>query len=182
MTPLGEGYVPTVDDHAGRDPVDVALTLLAEQGFDATSTAQIAEATGIPAEDVVPTLGTKDAIVLAVARDMLVAAIEALADVDNQTPIVEALMATHSKVVADILAGTGPVTLGRMRAMSKAITSSPDLQELVAAQRVDMLTPVLAERLGVAPTDNRVSHGLNVWSAVLAGTYLDVLDRYGRFD
>ena len=48
------------------------LTLLAEQEFDATSMAQIAEATGIPAEDVVPTLGTKDAIVLAVAKAMLV--------------------------------------------------------------------------------------------------------------
>jgi AcrR family transcriptional regulator len=171
-----------VDDHAGRDPVDVALTLLAEQGFDATSMAQIADATGIPAEDVVPTLGTKDAIVLAVAKDMLVAVVDALADVDTQTPIVEALMAAHSRVVADILAGTGPVTLGRMRAMSKVITSSRDLQKLVTAQRVDMLSAVLADRLGTSPTDNRVSQGLNLWSAVLAATYMDVLNRYGRFD
>jgi AcrR family transcriptional regulator len=171
-----------VNDHGGRDPVDVALTLLAEQGFDATSIAQIADATGIPAEDVVPTLGTKDGIVLAVAKDMLVAVIDALADVDAQAPIVEALMAAHSRVVADIFAGTGPVSFGRMRAMSKAITSSRDLQKLVAAQRVDMLGAVLADRLGTSPTDDRVSQGLNLWSAVLAATYMDVLDRYGRFD
>jgi len=69
-----------------------------------------------------------------------------------------------------------------MRAMSKAITSSHDLQELVSAQRVGVLTDVLADRLGTSPTDNRVSHGLNLWSAVLAGTYMDVLDRFGRFD
>ena len=169
-------------DHAGRDPIDVALTLLAEQGFDATSMAQIADATGIPPADVVATIGSKDAIVLDVARAMLVAVVEALADVDTQTPVVEALMAAHSRVVADILAGDGPVTPGRMRAMSKAITSSHDLQELVAAQRVGVLTDVLADRLGTSPTDNRVSHGLNLWSAVLAGTYMDVLDRFGRFD
>ena len=169
-------------DHGGRDPVDVALALLAEQGFDTTSMAQIADATGIPAQDVVRILGTKDAIVLAVARDMLVAVVQALADIDTSMPVVEALMAAHSRVVADILAGTGPVTLGRMRSMSKAITSSSELQELVAAQRVDMLTVVLADRLGASPTDNRVSQGLNLWSAVLAGTYMDVLDRYGRFD
>ena len=178
----GEWYVPAVDDRGGRDPVDVALALLAHQGFDATSTAQIADATGIPVEDVVPTLGTKEAIVLAVARDMLGAVIEALADVDAQTPVIEALMAAHSKVVAEILGGTGAVTIERMRAMSKAITSSADLQQLVEIQRLDMLTGVMAERLGVPPTDRRVANGLNLWSAVMAGTYLDVLDKYGRFD
>ena len=56
--------------------MDVALALLAEQGFDATSMAEIAEATGIPADDVIHPLGTKDSIVLTVARDMLVAVVD----------------------------------------------------------------------------------------------------------
>src|ERR1044072_4050230 len=46
-------YVPTMDDGAGRDAVDAAMRLMAEQGFDATSMAQIADATGIPADEVV---------------------------------------------------------------------------------------------------------------------------------
>jgi AcrR family transcriptional regulator len=171
-----------VDDHAGRNAVDVALALLAERGFDATSMAQIAEATGIPADDVVGTLGTKDAIVLTVARDMLAAVVEALADVDTQTPIIEALMAAHSTVIADIIAGTGPVTLERMRSMSKTVTSSRDLQKLVAAQRRDLLSDVLADRFKTSTTDDRVQQGLRLWSAVLAATYLDVLDRDGHFD
>ena len=178
----GECYVPTVDDHAGGDPVDVALALLAEQGFDATSMAEIAEATGIPADDVVHTLGTKDSIVLTVARGMLVAVVDALAESDPQTPLVDALMAAHSAVVADIIAGTGPVPAERMRKMGKAITSSPDLQKKVAAQRSEMLSGVLAKRSGTSTTDDRVRQGLKLWSAVLAATYLDVLDKHGRFD
>jgi hypothetical protein len=69
-----------------------------------------------------------------------------------------------------------------MRRMGKAITSSPDLQKKVAAQRVEMLTGVLADRFGAPTTDRRVQSGLKLWSAVLAATYLDVLDRHGRFD
>lgn len=171
-----------MDDHAGRDPVDVALALLAEQGFDATSMAEIAEATGIPADDVIHTLGTKDSIVLTVARDMLVAVVDALAESDPQTPLVDALMAAHSAVVADIIAGTGPVPAERMRKMGKAITSSPDLQKKVAAQRSEMLSGLLAKRSGTSTTDDRVQQGLKLWSAVLAATYLDVLDKHGRFD
>jgi hypothetical protein len=60
--------------------------------------AQIAEATGIAAEDVARTIGTKDAIVLNVAGAMLTDVVKALADVDPQTPVVEALLAAHSSV------------------------------------------------------------------------------------
>jgi AcrR family transcriptional regulator len=162
--------------------VDVALFLLAERGFDATSMAQIAEATGIPADDVARTIGTKETIVLKVAEDMLGSVVTALADIDPQTPLVEALMSAHSTVLGDIIADTGPVKLERMKRMGKAITSSPDLQKKVAAQRIEMLTGVLANRFGAPATDQRVQSGLKLWSAVLAATYLDVLDRHGRFD
>jgi AcrR family transcriptional regulator len=171
-----------VDDQAGQDAVDVALALLAEQGFDATSMAQIAEATGIPADEVVRTLGTKETIILKIAEDMLGSVVKALADIDPDVPLVDALMTAHSVVVADIVADTGPVHPERMRGMGKAITSSPDLQKKVAAQRVDMLTGVLADRFGASTTDQRVQSGLKLWSAVLAATYLDVLDKHGRFD
>jgi hypothetical protein len=43
--------------------VGTALTVLAKHGFDATSMEQIAEATGIPSEEIVATIGTKDAVV-----------------------------------------------------------------------------------------------------------------------
>ncbi|RDH79681.1 TetR/AcrR family transcriptional regulator [Mycolicibacterium moriokaense] len=164
------------------DPVDVALALLADQGFDCTSTAQIAAATGIAAEDVERTIGTKEAIVLRAAEDMLGSVVDALAAIDPQTPLVEALMTAHSEVLSDIIAGTGPITLERMRRMGKAITSSVALQKQVGAQRVEMLTAVLAERFAAPPGDQRVQQGLKLWSAVLAATYLDVLDKHGRFD
>ena len=171
-----------MDDDADQKSVDIALSLLAEQGFDATSMVQIAEATGISPEDVVRVLGPKDAIVLNVAEAMLVAVVSALTDVDAETPIVEALMTAHSRVVADIIAGTGPVMSERMRCMSKAITSSADLQKKVAAQRTKILSIVLAEHYGTTTQDRRVTRGLKLWSAVLAATYMDVLDKQGRFD
>ena len=171
-----------MDDEAGRDAVDVALALLAEQGFDATSMAQIAAATGIPADEVEDVLGTKDAIVLTVAEDMLGSVIKALGEIDSQTPLVEALMTAHSSVLGDIINGTGPVKLERMRRMGKAITSSPGLQKKVGAQRVEILTTVLADRFEASRDDTRVQQGLKLWSAVLAATYLDVLDKHGRFD
>jgi AcrR family transcriptional regulator len=171
-----------VGDRAGEDPIDVALTLLAQQGFDATSMEQIAAATGIPADDVVRTIGTKDAIVLNVAAAMLTDVVKALADVDAQTPVVEALLAAHSSVLSDIVAGTGPVTLERMKNMSRTITTSPELQKKVAAQRIEMLSDVLADHFGTSFSDRGVQQGLKVWSAVLAATYMDVLDKQGRFD
>jgi AcrR family transcriptional regulator len=171
-----------VGDQARQDAIDAALFLLAERGFDATSMVQIAEAAGIPADDVVRTIGTKETIVLKVAEDMLGSVVKALADIDPQTPLVEALMSAHSAVLGDIIADAGPVKLERMKRMGKAITSSPDLQKKVAAQRVDMLTGVLSDRFGAPATDKRVQSGLKLWSAVLAATYLDVLDRHGRFD
>ena len=39
------------------------------------------------------------------------------------------------RLIADIIDGTGPVTLERMRRMGKTITSSHDLQKKVGAQR-----------------------------------------------
>jgi AcrR family transcriptional regulator len=171
-----------MDDEAGREAVDVALALLAERGFDATSMAQIAAATGIPADEVEHAIGTKDEIVLTVAEEMLGSVVKALSEIDAQTPLVEALMTAHSSLLADIINETGPVSLERMRRMGKAITSSPDLQKKVGAQRVEMLTTVLADRFEAPPSDTRVQQGLKLWSAVLAATYLDVLDKHGRFD
>lgn len=45
-----------------------------------------------------------------------------------------------------------------------------------------MLTAVLADRFGTSAADQRVQQGLKLSSAVLAATYLDVLDKHGRFD
>jgi AcrR family transcriptional regulator len=171
-----------MDDQTGREAVDVALTLLADQGFDSTSMSHIAEATGIPVDEVVASLGSKDQIVLTVAEEMLGSVVKALGEIDARTPLVEALMTAHSAVLSDIINGVGPVSLERMRRMGKTITSSTDLQKKVGAQRVEMLTGVLADRFDTSPSDSRVQQGLKLWSAVLAATYLDVLDKHGRFD
>jgi AcrR family transcriptional regulator len=171
-----------VDDRALRAPADVALTLLAQKGFDSTSMAEIAEVTGIAEDDVVDAIGTKDALVLDPARDMLVSVVDELGRLDPKTPVVEALLSAHFRVLNDILDDVGPIPLDRMRKMGKAIISSAELQKKVAAQRVDMLAGVLTDHFDVPVGNREVQRGLRLWSAVLAATYLDVLDKQGRFD
>jgi AcrR family transcriptional regulator len=171
-----------VDDQVLRAPADVALTLLARKGFDTTSMAEIAEVTGIPEDDVVDAIGTKDALVLDPARDMLVSVVDELGRLDPKTPVVEALLSAHFTVLNDILDDVGPIPLERMRKMGKAIISSAELQKKVSAQRVDMLAGVLADHFETPVGDREVQRGLRLWSAVLAATYLDVLDKQGRFD
>ena len=126
---MAKCYVPTASHHAGRSAADVALALLAKQGFDATSTEQIAQAIWMPAADVVAAIGTKDAVVLNVARNMLADVIRRLSALDPQTPVVEALLAAHAAVLNDVLDGSGPITFEQLRHMGKTITSSPDLQK-----------------------------------------------------
>jgi AcrR family transcriptional regulator len=171
-----------VHDHARGKVVGTALTVLAKHGFDATSMEQIAEATGIPSEEIVATIGTKDAVVLNVARDMLADVVRVLTEFDPQKPVVEALLKAHASVLNDVIDGTGPITLEDMRHMGKAVASSPDLQKKVSAQRTDMLSDVLADHFATSMSDRQVQQGLKLWSAVLAATYLDVLDKQGRFD
>jgi hypothetical protein len=47
--------------------------------------------------------------------------VKALADVDPHTPVVEALLAAHSSVLSDVIDGTGPVTLQRMKSGFSAV-------------------------------------------------------------
>ena len=107
----------------------------------------------MPAADVVAAIGTKDAVVLNVARNMLADVIRRLSALDPQTPVVEALLAAHAAVLNDVLDGSGPITFEQLRHMGKTITSSPDLQKKVSAQRGKMLA--------------EVQRGLKLWSAVL---------------
>jgi AcrR family transcriptional regulator len=160
----------------------MALTVLAKQGFDATSMDQIAEATGIPSREIVATIGTKDAIVLNVARAMLADVVSVLSEIDPRMPVVEALLDAHKSVLDDVIDGTGPVALEDMRRMGKAVSSSPGLQKKISAQRTEMLTAVLADHFATSISARHVQQGLKLWSAVLAATYLDVLDKQGRFD
>ncbi|MDQ1731949.1 MAG: hypothetical protein QOK10_2108 [Pseudonocardiales bacterium] len=143
---------------------------------------QIAEATGMAAADVVAAIGTKEAVVLNVARSMLADVISRLCALDPQTPVVEALLAAHAAVLNDVIDGSGPITFEQLRHMGKTIISSTDLQKKVSAQRGEMLAGVLADHFGTTTADREVQRGLKLWSAVLAATYLDVLDKQGRFD
>jgi AcrR family transcriptional regulator len=171
-----------VNDRVGHAPAEVALALLAQKGFDATSMAQIAAATGIPVDGVADAIGTKDALVLDPARDMLVSVVDELGRLDPKTPVVEALLSAHFAVLNDIIDDVGPIPLERMRKMGKAIISSAELQKKVSAQRVEMLADVLEHHFDTSIEDREVQRGLRLWSAVLAATYLDVLDKQGRFD
>ncbi|WP_156662860.1 hypothetical protein [Mycobacterium sp. 1274761.0] len=123
----------------------------------------------------------QDSAALAISREMLAAAVQQLADIDVQKPVLESLLDAHMAVIRDIGAGMGTVTFEEMKFMGKAIWSSTELQQRIAAQRAEILSPVLADRLGTSKTDRRVQYVIKLWSAVLAATYFGVLDRRGNY-
>jgi AcrR family transcriptional regulator len=171
-----------VDDDRDEELVDIALRLMAEQGFDVTSVTQIAAAAGVSPESVAGRFETADAIVLAVVDDMLAAVVDALADIEPGQPAGDALLAPHSQMLENIVGGAGPITQERLQSMGAVVMASPDLQTTVTARRLGVLSEALAEYLGVRPDDEQVAHKLKLWSAVVAGTYVAALDRRGRFD
>ncbi|MFZ0835502.1 MAG: TetR/AcrR family transcriptional regulator [Mycobacterium sp.] len=75
-----------MDDDRDEELVDIALRLMAQQGFDVTSVTQIAAAAGVSPQSVAGRFGTADAIVLAVVNDMLAAVVGALGDIEPGQP------------------------------------------------------------------------------------------------
>ena len=85
-------------------------------------------------------------------------------------------------MLEDIIAGAGPITQERLQLMGTLVMTSPHLQTKATDRRMRVLSAALADYLGVRPDDEQVRHELELWSAVVAGTYVAALDKRGRFD
>ena len=158
--------------------IDVALDLCTRQGYEATTIDQIPAAGGVTSHAVARYFATKDAIILSIVDDIVVAVATELARIPPQTSPTEALLDANIAVIADIANGAGVITRDRMHALAHILTASPELQKKASALGKQVLSVALAERMEVGPEDSRVRRAVTIRAAVIAAAYN--LDRGGR--
>jgi AcrR family transcriptional regulator len=152
------------EKHDREKNIDVALDLCKRQGYEATTIDQIAAAVGVTSHAVGRYFATKDAIILSIVDDVVVAVATELARIPPQTSPpdsllaanTEALLAANTAVICDIANGAGVITRERMQALAHILTASLDLREKASALGKEVLSVALAERMGVGPEDSRV--------------------------
>jgi AcrR family transcriptional regulator len=172
--------------HDREKLIDVALDLCIRQGYEATTIDQIAAAVGVTSHAVGRYFATKDAIILSIVDDIVVAVATELAQIPPQTSPPEALLAANTEallaantaVISDIANGGGVITRERMQALAHILTASLDLRKKASALGKQVLSAALAERMGVGPEDSRVRLAVTVRAAVIAAAYN--FDRGGR--
>src|SRR6478609_8108019 len=177
LRPLATVWV-VGEKHDREKLIDVALDLCIRQGHEATTIDQIAAAVGVTAHAVGRYFATKDAIILSIVDDMVVAVATELAQIPPQTSPPEALLAATTAVISDIANGAGVITRERMQALAHILTASLDLREKASALGKQVLSVPLAERMGVGPEDPRVRQAVTIRAAVIAAAYN--FDRGGR--
>jgi len=135
------------EKHDGEKLIDVALDLCIRQGYEATTIDQIAAAVGVTSHAVGGYFATKDAIILSIVEDIVVAAATELAQIPPQTSPPEALLAANTAVISDIANGAGVITRERMQALAYILTASMDLRKEASALGKQVLSVPLAERM-----------------------------------
>ena len=146
--------------------------------YEATTIDQIAAAGGVTSHVVGRYFATKDAIILSIVDDIIVAVATELARIPPQTSPPEALLAATTAVISDIANGAGVITRERMQALAHILTASLELRKKASALGEQVLTVALAERMGVGPEDPRVRQAVTIRAAVIAAAYN--FDRGGR--
>jgi len=166
------------ETHDRERLIDVALDLYIMQGYEATTIDQIGAAGGVTSHAVGHYFATKDAIILSIVDDIIVAVATELARIPAQTSPPEALLAANTAVISDIADGAGVITRERLQALAHILTASLDLRTKASALGKQVLSVALAVRMGVGPEDPRVRQAVTIRSAVIAAAYN--FDRGGR--
>ena len=174
------------EKHDREKLIDVALDVYIGQGYEATTIDEIAAAVGVTSHAVGRYFATKDAIILSIVDNIVVATATELAQIPPQTSPPEALLAANTEallaattaVISDIANGAGVITRERMQALAHILTASLDLRTKASALGKQVLSVALAEHMGVGPEDPRVRQAVTIRAAVIAATYN--FDRGGR--
>jgi AcrR family transcriptional regulator len=153
--------------------IDATLDLCVRCGYERTTLEQIAAAAEVTPQEFMRDFETKDAALMAVIDVLLEAAAAALSHVDVAASPEHALLAAHTEVVLAITDGRGVVTRDRFIAIAQIFSAHPSLRKQASLARKRILTPALADRMGVAAEDRRVHQAVTVWSAIAGSAYLD---------
>jgi AcrR family transcriptional regulator len=151
--------------------VDNALELFTNQGYNATTLADIASASDLQPDIVAAAFPAKVSFIFTVVDDMFAAVFEELAKIPQTEELVDALRAAHQNAVERIIAGEGPVPLIRMHRMGRVIATNPAVAQSVSVHRKQVLAHGLADRRGVDHDDPQIKKAVTVWSAIMASTH-----------
>ncbi len=99
----------------------------------------------------------------------------ALKEISDDVDPERALLSASTAALTVVAEGRGAMTLDRLVAMARVVTSTRNLQRTVSATRKRVITQPLADWMHVDPTNRRLQHALTMWSAVTASAYLAVL-------
>jgi AcrR family transcriptional regulator len=151
--------------------VDSALGLFISQGYNSTTLADIASASGVEPDRLAEAFPNNESFVFAVVDDMLAAVFEELAQTAQSGDLVQALRNAHQTVLSRTVAGEGPVSLHRMQLMGMVAMNYPVVAQMISSRRKKMLTLTLARQRGVHEDDPGIKRAVTVWSAVVTATY-----------
>jgi AcrR family transcriptional regulator len=166
-------YGPSVAGRDCRDRIiDATLDLCVRFGYETTSVEQIIAAAEVEPADFSRYFATKDAVILSIVEALLGAGAAALADVGEAASPEQALLLSTTAVMTAIAEGRGPITLDQMLAMSPIMSANADLRKHASLMRKRLLTPALADWMGLTPNDRRVHHAVRKWSAIATGSYM----------
>ena len=162
--------------------IDVTLELCARQGYDATTADQIATAAGVTPSEFARYFANTEAVVLSIVDTMAHATAAGLANVKTDVDPEHALLSAGIAAMTAVIEDRGAVTLERLLAMGKIVNATRNLQRKVSEVRKRVITPALADRLGVDPRDRRLKQALTMWSAVMASAYIAQEDMPDDYD
>jgi AcrR family transcriptional regulator len=162
--------------------IDATLNVCGRCGYETTTVDEIAAAADVTPSDFLQYFPDKDAVFMAVVEDLLRATAEALQNVDASHDPEQALLIATTDVLVAIVEDRGVITRQRMLALAQTMTPQQSLRKKASSARKRILTPALAQRLGVAPENRRVRQAVMKWSAVAGGAYLDRLSMAAHYD
>jgi AcrR family transcriptional regulator len=188
---VGSGPVPAPEKGPAPDSrpddcrerlIDVTLDLCTRQGYDATTVDQVAAAAGVTVVDFAQHFASTEAVLVSIVEAMAHATAAALADVEPDVPLENALLTAGGAAVTAVVEGRGVVTLDRLIALATIVNSTRSLPRKVSRVRKRVITQALADRMGIDPKDRRLQRAATMWSAVAASAYIAQVEMPEHYD
>jgi AcrR family transcriptional regulator len=164
--------------------IDAAVQLCLQQGYDNTTVEEIAAIADVSPRTFSRYFATKDAVVMTLLEDLVVAVAAELASIPADVPVFEAMYLAHINVLNRVRpageSGVAGVTTESIVLMLRIINSTPGLKGAATDFRPGPNMEELARRLGVEVTDRKLQLVCAVWSAVVVTACGDLIsDRDG---